>query len=345
MKFLLIGDVHHRVYEEFSAFGREARTIKAIDRSLSLVEERGDIDVVVFLGDILEGRGSVRLDLVNQIAELLVPYIDTAHVPIYMVTGNHDIIRETSESCLKIFDLLGVKVIAKPELVEFRTGKKKVVAAFLPWQTDPDISHYMQHADVVFGHLDVRGARRPDGGKLEGRFTTDQFTKPTYLAHFHHGQSVGPNVTYVGCLLAQNFGDVLGYGPTIIDTDDLGAYELHNEVSREAGDFLTAVVTPPHSVKAPTVDLDFLRLRVWTDGSEDIEGEAAGALKQLKCLEDDNSNKAVRIETLWHERDRRRIDVKEDASDQDWLGAYVDEKAEDKEREVLLKMGHSFLEA
>lgn len=199
MRVLLFTDVHIHTWSGFggvSACGRNNRSQAVLDALDAVAEVSIEADRVVCLGDFFHHRLFMDWDIVVAAKR----HLDRIRVPLYLIVGNHDIIKGGSSS-LELFERKGVKVVSEP-LVEDWDG---VSVGLIPWgYRGADCN-----ADVIFGHLEIKGALIGDGIRCCNGSDVEKFKdkRVVFSGHFHKRQQLGSNVFYIGCLIQHSFGE------------------------------------------------------------------------------------------------------------------------------------------
>lgn len=353
MKLLMIGDVHHKRWEEFAAFDRVDRTLSALRACIDVAEE-AEVGTAVFLGDLMEARNTVDPTLLDQFAEVVEEFL-AANIQVVVVAGNHDMrpvggaLRDGDGGIISLLGRVGAEVVFACPLAMRERGVSMYV---MPWNSSPkDLDDVPDSVDLIVGHLDVQGGLH-EGAEVQGRFDTGMFKKPTFLGHYHEAQDMG-QVHYPGCLLPQHFGDGENYGPIIVEVKDR---EVRHTLALDfpcPGQFVTVrapikgepktttgLPISPLNLRAPC----FLRLIVETDGSVDLAEKVEEVTSVLDVVSNDAGELAVRIETEWVQAERSRLDVDEQAADQEWIEGYTQELAPEDQASMYASVGNSLLE-
>lgn len=184
------GSINSRVADRLQYLGQ------AVDWAVRNVP-----DVFVILGDTYNSARPV--DRVRKaFYEALQPL---GPIPVYIILGNHDMAAFDSAfnlDAVLLADHPNIRIVET--LTHLQIGGLDV--CMVPWKRDDDSfvsTDLYQRADVVFGHLEVRGC------EMSGRKICEDGIDPGLLAdkiirlgHFHKRQDL-----YVGALARQNFGE------------------------------------------------------------------------------------------------------------------------------------------
>ena len=161
-------------------------------------------DVLIHCGDVFDNRQSVNLLVLHEgirlFEELSKIFVDG----IYIIAGNHDVMRKTSNdvSSLDVLKYIpGVHILKEPVIANFETSK----ALFMPWRTNEEeekkcLEEFEVHnCNYLFCHTNIRNLRFDGSRDVEEGLNTEDLIKfqRVYSGHIHWGQHRG-NVTMVG---------------------------------------------------------------------------------------------------------------------------------------------------
>ena len=138
MKLLMIGDVHHKRWEEFAAFDRVDRTLSALRACIDVAEE-AEVGTAVFLGDLMEARNTVDPTLLDQFAEVVEEFL-AANIQVVVVAGNHDMrpvggaLRDGDGGIISLLGRVGAEVVFACPLARRERGVSMYV---MPWNSSP----------------------------------------------------------------------------------------------------------------------------------------------------------------------------------------------------------------
>lgn len=233
MRFLMFTDIHYgargsNIQQHLADCNNFINYVVSMSASQK-------IDAIVFLGDWFENRDAIQthvLDAAYSDAELL----NSIGIPIYFITGNHDLRLKTSRSiaATNIFSNFdNFKVISDTRHIENIGGAACGFYPFLFGEEYQTSAEEINSLDYVFGHFEFKGfVVTGKTTKLEHGAEHTLFRKPKYVfsGHFHKRQ-VQDNVVFIGNPFPTNYGDVddIDRGIAIIDTDT-NKLEFHNFV-------------------------------------------------------------------------------------------------------------------
>ena len=200
MKWLLFTDLH---LEKRKTFGYDEKlgieeNVKESIKLLTLIRQRvekGDIEKVIFLGDLFERRSDIKTDLFVIAYKLFKNIADKTEL--IMVAGNHDI--KGNFVTFQTFEF--AKVIKSP-IVEGEGFR----VAYVPYITKAKQLRDLEEADVCIGHFSVKGMPKSKIGDSNITFEDVSKFKRVILGH-EHKHSSSKNITYLGASIPTTFKD------------------------------------------------------------------------------------------------------------------------------------------
>ena len=167
----------------------------------------------VLLGDVFNtSRPVERLKklVFAEVGRLLENKID-----VYFLTGNHeqgafDTAYTTAEVFADFINEGPVKlhIITEPLLTDHYNDIRFL---FTPWMKNPDnfLSNYDKDYDVLFGHMEIIGAKMGSHEFISKEGVGPAQFKDVHvqLGHYHKPQKIGNNIYYIGSLGVCNFGE------------------------------------------------------------------------------------------------------------------------------------------
>ena len=203
MRIAICADVHvqnsvkkeisrlHHILDALEWCEKSARTKKAT--------------AFVIAGDVFHHRKAIDVEVLNKTYDL----IKSFQLPTYIIAGNHDIAPTGKGMSISVLSDIAT-VIKKPKIC--RIGKDDILC--LPWSTNDNIRTAIKKARSkgikhAIGHMGVSGAVVGNDYVMEGDIKPAWFKNFTWVAlgHYHKYQVIG-NISYVGSLLQQDFGEV-----------------------------------------------------------------------------------------------------------------------------------------
>ena len=161
-------------------------------------------DIFIHCGDVFDNRQSVNLLVLHEGISLFEELSQIFVDGIYVIAGNHDVMRKTSNDvssldCLKYIPR--VHIIKEPIICRFPT----TTALFMPWRTNEEeekkcLTDFEVHnCNFLFCHTNIRNLKFDNSREVEEGLTLTELTKfqRVYSGHIHWGQRSG-NVTMVG---------------------------------------------------------------------------------------------------------------------------------------------------
>ncbi len=125
----------------------------------------------------------------------------------WIVPGNHDYSHEGVLS-LNMLQFLADELYLFPNVKYFHepthVSVEGVPFTFLPW---PHVHVAVTDPHYVVAHVDMNGARRPNGKIISGVKHEPAAQHLWFVGHVHEYQKLGKNVIYVGNILQKDFGE------------------------------------------------------------------------------------------------------------------------------------------
>ena len=213
MKLIVIGDIH---------FGIKNFNEKFFNNQLKFFHEQlfpymleNNINTIVQLGDLLDNRTHIDINIFERINKEFFKYIEKYNFQFITLLGNHDIFYKTTldVNLVKYFQELypkNVRVIQKKTMIKFGSHNYK----FIPWLVEKEkiTKTDLLDADVVFGHFEIDNFEMVKGHVAKGTDMTSSFFKnipglKRVISGHYHIQSTDGFVTYIGTPLQLNWGD------------------------------------------------------------------------------------------------------------------------------------------
>jgi len=212
MKIAVCADLHAHNYTKYAnvdtdgANSRLNWILKAI-REIARVSKENHADALVIAGDVFHSRKAIDITVLDSVYQELISIKD---LPMYLITGNHDIYEGGGKISVKIFSKF-MKVIRKPRTINIAG----TVIGCLPWVSNKKtISSAVKvfkddGVKYVIGHLGISGAVTG-----EQNYALSEGSEPALfrsfkwvaLGHYHKHQTLG-NISYVGSPLQHTWGE------------------------------------------------------------------------------------------------------------------------------------------
>ena len=225
-KILLIGDFHLGMsypnnYQKWLNVANEYFE----NFLMPLIEsEMSENDIVVQLGDLLDNRNLIPIDVLNY-AQSIVERISKI-CPIHILVGNHDMFHKSSGEINSI-NLLNyipnVFVYNKPTKIKF-TGKSILMMPYIEKKKEQiEVLKRFAGCDYLFCHSDLNGAKMhltSVAHKNNDKIDVEEFSgyRNVKTGHIHIQQTIG-NVTFVGSVYEMDRNDINNQkGIFILDT-------------------------------------------------------------------------------------------------------------------------------
>lgn len=166
-------------------------------------------DILIHCGDVYDNRQSINLLVMHKGIDLFERLSKIFVDGIYIIAGNHDVMRKTSNDISSLDTLKyipGVHILKEPVIGTFIDENQKTNALFMPWRTDETeekecIKEHLaaNKCSYLFCHTNIRSLSFDRNRQVEEGLTTDDLVKfgKVYSGHIHWGQ-VRKNVTMVG---------------------------------------------------------------------------------------------------------------------------------------------------
>jgi DNA repair exonuclease SbcCD nuclease subunit len=205
MKWLLITDTHFGCRSDskvFHALFRKFYTGFFLDQI-----RENDITAVFMLGDFFDRRKMINFETLKLAREVFFQPLAAMGMPVYMITGNHDVMYKNTNS-VNSLDLLvseqgykNFKIFSHPETIVVDS----VPVLMLPWINSENYNDSMDavrnsEARYVFSHLEMKGFEYHRGMMSErGHCDADLLARydAVFSGHYHHRSSRG-NIHYLG---------------------------------------------------------------------------------------------------------------------------------------------------
>lgn len=303
---LLISDTHYHnftAYSQLTTSGvntRLADILRATAEAAKALKTAGG-DTMIHCGDAFHVRGAISPTVLNPVLEMYKNIVQMG-IKVYMISGNHDLETENSNSLASSITALqgvGVHVISE--------GDHQIVDGvhwhFIPWVKDlaqlrakiKNVASWVEPKDkhVLVLHAPLNGVitGMPDHGLQPHEFASLPFQR-VFLGHFHNHKSFatlgGSEVTSVGALTHQSWSDV----------DNLSGYILYYPDGNTLDHHETQA---PQFIKVNFLDLDTLPDATFADnyvkviGGEFTDPEDIATIKEDLIL---RGAKAVTVEGL-----------------------------------------------
>jgi DNA repair exonuclease SbcCD nuclease subunit len=196
-----------------SHFGARSNSVEWLDEMMDWFEndfilrvksEYRPGDVLIHCGDVFDNRQSVNLLVLHRAITLFEKLSEIFVDGIYIIAGNHDVMRKTSNDvssldCLKYIPK--VNIIKEPA-ISLICGKNVL---FMPWRTNDEEERKCietfsdRKLDYLFCHTNIRNLRFDSRRDVEEGLLLEDIKsfQRVYSGHIHWSQHRG-NVTMVG---------------------------------------------------------------------------------------------------------------------------------------------------
>ena len=210
-RIFLLSDTH---------FGVRVNSLEWLENQLSffynfyipyLKENVKDGDILFFLGDWFDNKELIDIKIMNESIRLITEL--TEILPIYMITGNHDIYKKinTDINSLAIFKYIKNLYIYENPLI-ITNNKNKIL--ILPWignkEEEEKIVKSNKNIDYIFAHTVISGFVYDNGRKIEkagAKIGNLKHIKKLFSGHIHKRQE-DRNAIYIGSPYHTKRGDI-----------------------------------------------------------------------------------------------------------------------------------------
>jgi len=161
-------------------------------------------DILIHCGDVFDNRQSVNLLVLHKGIELFEKLSKIFEDGIYVIAGNHDVMRKTSNDvssldCLKYIPK--VNILKEPIIAKMADNN----VLFMPWRTNDEeerkcIADFSEvKLDYLFCHTNIRSLKFDSYRDVDEGLSVTELSsfKRVFAGHIHWGQQKG-NVTMVG---------------------------------------------------------------------------------------------------------------------------------------------------
>lgn len=227
MKIALITDTHwgfkndsQEILEYFEKFYR--------DQFWPVIRDR-NIKQIIHLGDIVDRRKYINYVTLNAFKTDFISMLFSTGANLLVLVGNHDVPYRNTNSINAMNQLFSndamITVISEPTVVEFDFCKIQL----MPWINSGNYEKCISilnksKADILFGHLEIKGFEMHRGMPSQDGFSRNIFDKFDLVCSGHfHRKSTNNNINYLGA----------PYELTWADYDDARGFHIFDTQTRE----------------------------------------------------------------------------------------------------------------
>jgi len=176
------------------------------------------IKTVFHLGDIVDRRKFIQFSIAHYMRQNFFVPCEERGLDLHILIGNHDSYFKNCHDIHAMQELYGAlgdsnawrpTIYSKPEIIEMGTCKMLM----LPWINDGNAEVSFTalrewQADVVFGHLEIKGFEMYRGMPAHEGFDAELFSRfnQVYSGHFHRKSQRG-NISYLGAPYEMTWSD------------------------------------------------------------------------------------------------------------------------------------------
>ena len=247
MKIAIITDTHHGVRNDNPVF--QENIIRSLGWFFGEVKSR-KIKTIFHLGDLYDRRRYINFKTASEARKYFLEPIEKNKIEAHIIAGNHDIYYKDTNEINALRELVGdrysnIHVYDDPTVLNI--GGTQI--QFIPWSTERKRKQTIDvlqktTADIVMGHLDIKGLRLNRREVSREGFEQSIFSRfdLVFSGHFHHKHSIG-NIYYLGAFSEHDWNDHKDpRGFTIFDTETRkfefieNPYSLHKAVYYDDAD-------------------------------------------------------------------------------------------------------------
>lgn len=224
MKIALITDTHLGVRNDQPAF--YPYFAKSFAWFFKELDDR-NIKCAIHLGDLLDRRKYLNYLTLSKLREDFLDPMAQRDIEFRIIPGNHDSYFKNTLLVNSIHELLtlrypNIHTCLKPTLIEVGG----VPIQLIPWICEDNYDESIDaitksRADILFGHLELKGFQTNSGHVSETGLDRDIFNRYDLVCtgHYHH-RSRDSNIIYIGAFTEQSWNDYNDpRGFTIFDTE------------------------------------------------------------------------------------------------------------------------------
>lgn len=168
---------------------------------IPFLNKNKDRAVLFVLGDVFDNRKAINIAVNNLAIDI---FEDLCKIlPVYIISGNHDLYKRTHESqtsLRSLWNIEGINIIKNPSVIEFK-GKENIKNILaLPYLGNNEEGSYLleyKDFDYAFMHTELTTLKMDNGQVICKGANPKNFNGKIYSGHIHTRQQKG-NAVYVG---------------------------------------------------------------------------------------------------------------------------------------------------
>jgi hypothetical protein len=196
--------------------------------------KKNNITEIISPGDLFDRRKFLNFVTLQRTRKMFLEPLLENNIKVHCLLGNHDIYHKNTSEVNSVTEILSKypNIIIYDKTTEVMFDNTKVL--LVPWinysNYDDSIKKIQDtNAEILFGHLEIKGFLMQKGLKSESGFDSDMFKKFKSVAsgHFHH-KSTEDNINYLGSPYEITFADMndpRGFHVWETDSFDLDFYQ------------------------------------------------------------------------------------------------------------------------
>ena len=191
--------------------------------------KENNINTIIHLGDIVDRRKYINYQTLQHMHNTFIQPIIDNNIQLHAIIGNHDTYYKNTNEVNSMQQLYGTTSHSN---IKWYDNEPAVInfdgcdIMLLPWICTSKIEPFLTavkntHAQVLFGHLELKGFEMYKGAVNDHGFDSNIFSRFDIVCsgHFHHKSTVG-NINYLGApyeITWSDFDDPRGFH--VFDTD------------------------------------------------------------------------------------------------------------------------------
>lgn len=227
MKILALADIHAHNYKSHSTILPNGLNSRLVDIG-NAVEEAFDIglskgcDICVIAGDIFHVRGHIKPQVYNYVFDIVKHMAKS--IPVYMVSGNHDMESRLGISALEPFNSIDNCFVIDYKTVSFGGYNISGIPYIKDVQEFQKEFDKVKNSDIILMHQGIdnfRGSTNIPETSITVQYLQERSDAYIVSGHYHN-KCCFDKVLSPGCPIQYNFGDEDDKGCWIIDTKNNG---------------------------------------------------------------------------------------------------------------------------
>lgn len=177
--------------------------------------KENNIKTIIHLGDIVDRRKYISFVTAKRLYDDFIKKCGDNNIDLHVIVGNHDTVFKNTNDYNSMKILYGHNIVDMfhwyEETTEIELGELKML--FVPWINSGNMEQSLERikntkAEILFGHLEIKGFEMYRGSINDHGFELDIFDKFDMVmsGHFHH-KSSSRNIHYLGAPYEMTWSD------------------------------------------------------------------------------------------------------------------------------------------